>query len=144
MTMGARAPSPAGRHLTRAIWLCVAIGSAAACEDMAVALGPDNNVIVTNQATSFRLQVSNMDNVIDATSYTWVSPDSQAKILHRSLVPHGVVDIKVLDPNSLVLYQGSLVYETDTITAKGKPGPWTIQFQMKAATGKIDVTLEKP
>lgn len=144
MTMGVLSPPPAGRHLARAIWLCVALGSAAACEDMAVPLGPDNHVTVTNDATLFRLQVSDMDNVIGDTSYTWVSPDSQAKILHRSLVPHGIVDIKILDPNSLVLYQGSLVYETDTVTAKGTPGPWTIEFQLKAATGKIDVTLEKP
>jgi hypothetical protein len=124
--------------------LCLAVGLAAACQDPPQALGPDNGVTVTNQPGLFRFQVQEMDNMIDDTSFTWVTADSQARILHRSLIPHGFAYIHVLDAKGVVVATSSLVYEADSLTTKGAPGPWTIQFEIKAATGKIDVTLEKP
>lgn len=126
--------------------LCFALAFAAACQDPVVPLGPENQVTVTNQPGLFRLQVKDMNNVIADTSFTWVSADSQARILHHSLVTHGETDLHVLDANGVEIYshEVSLVYETDTLTDKGKPGSWTVRFNIKAATGKIDVTLETP
>jgi len=130
---------------TRAFRYLIVIGIAAACQDPPVQLGPDNNVTVDNRPGYFRLQVSNMDNVIDELNYTWVSQDSQAAILHNSLIPHGQTDIEVRDADSLVVYSGILDYEKDTITKpKGAPGNWHLNFKILAATGKIDVTLETP
>ncbi|HTR21812.1 MAG TPA: hypothetical protein VMH88_13245 [Gemmatimonadales bacterium] len=100
---------------------------------------------MTNNPGFFRLQADNMDNVIDDTTFTWVATDSQAKVLHRSLIPHGEADIEVRDADSLVVYSGILDYEKDSITKPpGAPGPWTINIKILGATGKIDVTLETP
>ena len=136
--------------MTLRTWLCLAaglaIGIAAACVDPAVTLGPANQMTVTNQPGLFRFQAKAMNNVIDDTSFTWVTADSQARILHHSLVTHGETDLHVLDANGVEVYSHNLVpvYETDTLTNKGAPGAWTIRFEIKAATGKIDVTLETP
>jgi|SRR5690349_12672045 hypothetical protein len=127
-------------------WLYLAVAFGAACQDPVVPLGPENQVTVTNQPGMFRLQVKDMNNVIADTSFTWVSADSQARIIHHSLVTHGQTDLHVLDANGVEVYshEVSLVYETDTLTDKGKPGSWTVRFNIKAATGDIDVTLETP
>ena len=87
-----------------------------------------------------------MNNVIADTSFIWVSADSQARILHNSLVTHGETDLHVLDARGVEIYSHelSVVYETDTLTDKGAPGSWLVRFDIKAATGEIDVTLETP
>ncbi|HEV2672513.1 MAG TPA: hypothetical protein VGU74_15575 [Gemmatimonadales bacterium] len=129
---------------------CLAIGLAAglvaACADPVVPLGPDNQVTVTNQPGLFRLQAKDLNNVIADTSFIWVTADSQARIVHHSLITHGEMDLHVLDANGAEVYshEVSVVYETDTLTNKGAPGSWTVRFEIKAATGKIDVTLETP
>ncbi len=126
--------------------LYLALGLAAACQDPVVPLGPENQVTVTNQPGLFRLQAKDMNNVIADTSFIWVSADSQARILHNSLVTHGETDLHVLDARGVEIYSHelSVVYETDTLTDKGAPGSWLVRFDIKAATGEIDVTLETP
>lgn len=136
--------------MTRRASLCLAaglaLGVAAACVDPVVPLGPENRMIVTNQPGLFRFQAKDLNNVIDDTSFTWVSADSQARILHNSLIPHGEMDLHVLDANGVEVYSHDVVpvYATDTLTNKGAPGAWTIRFEIKAATGNIDVTVETP
>ena len=136
--------------MTLRIWLFLAAGLAAgfiaACADPVVPLGPGNQMTVTNQPGLFRFQAKDLNNVIADTSFTWVTADSQARILHHSLITHGEMDLHVLDANGVEVYshEVSVVYETDTLTNKGAPGSWTVRFEIKAATGKIDVTLETP
>ncbi|HWC74920.1 MAG TPA: hypothetical protein VG454_13375 [Gemmatimonadales bacterium] len=135
--------------MTLRAWLLLAaclIAAVAACADPIVALGPDNQMSVTNQPGLFRFQAKGLNNVIDDTSFTWVTADSQARILHHSLITHGEMNLHVLDATGAEVYshEVSVVYETDTLTNKGKPGSWTVRFEIKAATGKIDVTLETP
>jgi hypothetical protein len=132
--------------MTKRAWVCLAVAVVAACADPAVSLGPKNRVTVTNQPGLFRLQVTDMDNVIDDTSFTWVTADSQARIVHNSLIPHGQTYLHVLDANGVEVYvhEVSLVYESDTLTAKGSPGSWTVRFDIRAATGGIDLTLKTP
>ncbi len=136
--------------MTLRAWLlfaaCLFAAIVAACADPAVTLGPDNQMIVTNQPGLFRFDAKDLNNVIDDTSFTWVSADSQARILHNSLITHGELVLHVLDANNVEVYnhEVSVVYETDTLTNKGKPGPWTVRFEIKAATGHINVTLETP
>lgn len=125
-------------------WLCAALSITVACEDPIVPLGAENNVTVTNQPGLFRFYANNLDNVLDDTAFTWVSADSQAKVLHRSLVTHGEADMLVRDANGVIIATSPLAYEVDSLTSKGAPGPWTIEFHIKAATGKIDVTVETP
>lgn len=131
-------------------WLFLAAGLAAgaiaACADPVVPLGPGNQMTVTNQPGLFRFQAKDLNNVIADTSFTWVTADSQARIVHHSLITHGEMDLHVLDANGVEVYshEVSVVYETDTLTNKGAPGPWTVRFDIKAATGKLDVTLETP
>jgi len=132
-----RAPSR-----TALLWLV--IGLAAACEDPPAVLGPDDVIAVTNQPGLFRLQTHHLDNVIQDTNFTWVSIDSQAKVVHNSLVVHGAAYINIKDAHGVLVSTSSLVYEADSITHKGAPGSWTIQFQFKGATGKVDVTVETP
>lgn len=130
------------RHSLRVL---LALGLAVACQDPPVKLGPENSVQVTNQPGYFRLQVANMDNVIDELNYTWVSADSQARVIHNSLIPHGEADIEVRAADSSVVYSGILDYEKDSITKPpGPPGNWTINIKILGATGKIDLTLETP
>ncbi len=125
--------------------LILAIGLAAACQDPPVKLGSENNVQVTNSPGYFRLQVANMDNVIDELNYTWVSADSQARVIHNSLIPHGEADIEVRAADSTVVYSGILDYEKDSITKPpAPPGSWFINIKILGATGKIDLTLETP
>ncbi len=136
--------------MTPRTWLVLAAGLAAgfvaACADPIVPLGPGNQMTVTNQPGLFRFQAKDLNNVIDDTSFTWVTADSQTSILHHSLITHGEMDLHVLDANGVEVYshEVSVVYETDTLTNKGAPGSWTVRFEIKAATGKIDVTLETP
>ena len=135
----------AGARLSRVAWVCLAAGLAAACEDPLVPLGPEHNMSVTNQpGVMFRFYANNLDNVIDDTTFTWVSNDSQATVLHRSLITHGEADVLIRDSKGMLIASSSLVYEADSLTRKGAPGPWTIEFSIKAATGKIDVTVEHP
>ena len=136
--------------MTLRTWLfliaAIAAASVAACADPVVPLGPGNQMTVTNQPGLFRFQAKDLNNVIADTSFTWVTADSQARIVHHSLITHGEMDLHVLDANGVEVYahEVSVVYETDTLTNKGTPGPWTVRFDIKAATGKIDVTLETP
>jgi hypothetical protein len=125
---------------------CVVAGVVAACADPVVGLGPENQMKVTNQAGLFQFEATGLNNVIADTSFTWVTADSQARILHHSLITHGEMVLHVLDANSVEVYnhEVSVVYETDTLTNKGTPGPWTVRFEIKAATGHINVTLETP
>jgi hypothetical protein len=97
-------------------------------------------------AWAVSIQAKDLNNVIADTTFTWVTADSQARILHHSLITHGEMDLHVLDANGVEVYahEVSVVYETDTLTNKGAPGSWTVRFDIKAATGKIDVTLETP
>ena len=131
-------------------WLLVAAGlaagSVAACADPVVPLGPGNQMTVTNQPGLFRFQAKDLNNVIADTSFTWVTADSQARILHHSLITHGEMELHVVDANGVEVYshEVSVVYETDTLTNRGAPGSWTVRFDIKAATGKVDVTLETP
>ena len=126
--------------------LYLALALAAACQDPVAALGPENQVTVTNQPGLFRFQAKNLNNVIADTSFTWVMPDSQARLLNNSLVTHGETDLHVLDAHGVEVYSHelSLVYETETLTGKGAPGSWTVRLNIKAATGDLDETLELP
>jgi hypothetical protein len=99
---------------------------------------------VTNQPGMFRFYAANLNNVIDDTSFVWVTADSQAKVVHNSLVTHGFANVNIFDAKGVLIATSPLVYEADSITSKGAPGPWKIEFVIQAATGKIDVTLISP
>src|SRR5262245_24422921 len=124
------------------LWLTIALASA--CEDPPAVLGPDNNMTLTNQPGLFHFVAHGLDNVIQDTNFTWVSLDSQANVVHNSIVIHGAGAINILDANGVLVSTSSFVYEADSLTRKGAPGNWTIQFQFKGATGKVDVTVETP
>ena len=135
-------------RVPNAVRLCLAIGIATACQDPAVALTSENNVRVTNTPTLFRIQADNLDNVIDDTTFTWATTLSQAQVVHVGLITHGEGDLVVHDANDSLVYSGILEYEKDSLTYigpnKGTPGNWTVEIILKAATGKVDVTLQTP
>jgi len=132
------------RILRRSAFVLAVIGLAAACQDPPAVLGPDSGITLTNQPGMFHLKIHDLDNVIQDTNFTWVSNDSTATVIHNSLVVHGAAFVNILDAKGVLVSTSSLVYEADSITRKGAPGPWTIQFQFKAATGRVDITVQNP
>jgi len=128
----------------RAALLWLVIGLAAACEDPPAVLGPEDGITLTNQPGMFHLKIHDLDNVIQDTNFTWVSNDSTATVIHNSLVTHGYAYLNILDAKGVLVSTSSLVYEADSVTRKGAPGNWTLQFQFKASTGRVDVTVENP
>ena len=133
------------RRSMRSLLVWLAIGLAAACEDPpAVLNAAEQGITVSNQPGHFHITIHWLDNVIDDTSFTWVSLDSQAKIEHNSLVVHGSGHVNVFDAHGVLVATSPFVYEADSLSAKGAPGNWTIQFQFLAATGSVDVLVEQP
>jgi len=118
-------------------------GIALACQDTIVrSLGPENNVQEYVQPDSFRFQASELSNVTDEVSYTWMNTGTSAVVMHRSFVHHGHGDILILDAQGNVIYDvGTLENNLDNETDEGMSGNWTIRLRLFGAKGRVDFSV---
>lgn len=127
------------RMLALSLALVVATG---ACGDANV-IGPDNELEVTNATDSFQLQVSVLDGVSQALTYTWQNTGTQATIDVSQAITSGTALLTITDANGAVVYQEDIAGDSDGQSAVGIMGGWGIRVDLENVTGTFNFRVQR-
>jgi hypothetical protein len=111
----------------------------AACSDTT---SPGVEPEVTNVTDSFEFQVTNVRNLTDTYSYTWVNTGSQATVNQATTVTAGSVTLTISDADGTQVYSRSLADNGTFVTDIGATGDWTIIVAFSAASGTLNFRVE--
>lgn len=125
--------------LALSLALVVATG---ACGDTNV-IGPDNELEVTNATDSFQLQVSVLDGVSQALTYTWQNTGTQATIDVSQAITSGTALLTITDANGAVVYQEDIAQEIDGQSAIGIMGGWGIRVDLENVNGTFNFRVQR-
>ncbi|MDH4351763.1 MAG: hypothetical protein OEY20_11215 [Gemmatimonadota bacterium] len=115
----------------------------AAC-DGGNALGPDNQLQVTNNPDDFAIQATALDNISQTLSYTWQMTGTMANVDQSGSVASGSGTMTILDDAGTEVYTRSLAQTGSTQTSAGIAGAWTIRIQLDGMSGVLNVRVQKP
>ncbi len=121
--------------------LAVLVMGFAAC-DGDIGLGPDNQLEVTNAADNFQFQVSVMESVTETLSYTWQNSGTQATIDISQAITAGSAILTIRDAGGTVVHQEDIADDNDTDTAAGVAGSWSIEVEIRSATGTFNFRVQ--
>jgi len=123
--------------------LLVLAGLALACQDDIRVLGPENNPVLVNKTDTLSFQATGLDNVHGIFTWNWTNTGSTAVIDHRSLVPHGVTQLTIIDAAGDTVYTDNiqLVYQEVHHSSTGTPGTWVVELGMYGTTGDVDFSV---
>ena len=131
------------RH--RGIWvaLAVSVGVLVACSQDSIVrlLGPENNPQTVITPEKFEFSATDLRNVNDRETWTWLNSAPQASVHHDSFLHHGYGILVVLDGLGQVVDSTLLELNLDTETRAGAPGNWTLILVLASARGRADFTL---
>jgi len=122
--------------------LAVALGLAA-CEGANV-IGPANQLEVSNTTGFFSWQVTALDNVTQALTYSWVNPGTTANVNQASSVSQGTATVTVRDAAGTQVYSRNLADNGTFFTSTGTTGTWTVVVNMDDVTGTLNFSLDTP
>jgi hypothetical protein len=109
---------------------------AACAEQVKTSLGPENDLLVTNQADTFALGVNDLKNVYTELDYTWRNNLTRARIFHCSFLPHGESRLLLLDAAGDTVYDRPLLYRLEGLSdSGGRPGNWSIHVAFYGSVG---------
>lgn len=112
--------------------------------DSGNALGPNNQLEVTNAADNFAIQATALDHVSQTLTYTWAMSGAAANVNQSGSVAAGTGTLVILDDAGTEVYTHTLS-ETGTFqTSPGVPGAWTIRIVLSGMSGVLNVRVQKP
>jgi hypothetical protein len=112
--------------------------------DNSNALGPDNQLQVTNNADDFAVQATTLDRVTQTLTYTWAMSGAVADVNQSGAVTGGTGTLIILDDAGTEVYARSLTQTGTFQTAAGVPGAWTIRIILGGMSGVLNVRVQKP
>jgi hypothetical protein len=112
--------------------------------DSSTALGPENQLEVTNQADNFAVQATALDGVSESLTYTWAMSGPVADVNQSGVVSGGAGTLTILDDDGTEVYSRSLAQTGTFQTAAGVPGAWTIRVILNGMSGVLNVRVQKP
>lgn len=108
------------------------------------ALGPGNQLEVTNNADDFAVQATALDRVAQTLTYTWAMSGAVADVNQSSAVTAGTGAVTIYDDAGTEVYSRGLVPTGTFSTAAGVPGAWTIRIILNGMSGVLSVRIQKP
>jgi hypothetical protein len=130
------------RMTRRSWWLVAGAVSLAACGGNA--LGPDNQLEVTNTAGSFELHAVALDNISQTLTYGWQNGGTSANVNQSGGVTAGSATLIIYDPRGTQIYVSNLATTGTFQTASGFAGFWTIRIELHGVSGALDFRVETP
>ena len=112
--------------------------------DNSNALGPDNQLQVTNNSDDFAVQATTLDRVTQTLTYTWAMSGAVADVNQSGTVTGGTGTLTILDDAGTEVYARSLTQTGTFQTAAGVPGAWTIRIILGGMSGVLNVRVQKP
>lgn len=134
------------RVYIRSLSFAVLAGSALllnGCGDSANAIGPENQLEVTNAADQFQLQLTALDQVTDSRSYDWQNTGAKATVDVSQDITGGSAILTIRDASGAVMYQSDIADDSDGSTSEGAPGTWRIEIVLTNTTGTFNVRVQK-
>jgi hypothetical protein len=126
------------------LWgVLIAALAGSAC-DSGQALGPANQLEVTNSTDNFQAQATAMDNVSQTLTYTWQMSGTVANVDQSGTVTHGDGTLTILDDTGAQVYTKTLAQTGSFQTSAGTAGAWTIRIELGAVSGVLNVRVQKP
>ena len=117
---------------------------AAACDDGANTIGPQNQLEVSNAANTFEWQATALSNVTQTLSYTWANSGTVANVNQSSSLGGGSAQLQVKDANGVQVYARSLAENGTFETTAGTAGNWTVTVTLTEVNGTLNFRLQKP
>jgi hypothetical protein len=110
--------------------------------DSGTALGPDNQLEVTNDADDFAVQATALDNVSETLTYTWTMTGTVADVDQSGSVSGGSGTLTILDDEGTEVYSRNLAQTGTFETDAGIAGDWTIRIVMDGMSGVLNVRVQ--
>jgi hypothetical protein len=117
--------------------------TAAACDGGGGAIGPDNELEVTNAVDQFEFQVSDLDRVTETLRYDWTNTGTQATIDVSEAITRGSAFLTIRDANGDAMYEANIADDSDGSTPTGVAGTWTIEITLFDASGTFNFRVQK-
>ena len=108
------------------------------------ALGPANQLEVTNVTDNFQLQATSLENVSQTLSYTWNNTGTMANIDQSGVLSSGSATLTIRDGAGVQMYAVSLGETGTFATDEGTAGSWSIRVQLSGASGALNFRAQKP
>ncbi len=116
---------------------------AAACGDGANAIGPENQLEVTNAVDQFQFQLTALNGVTDRRVYDWENTGPRATIdISQSLTGTSAM-LVIRDADDAVMYEGDIADDNDGTTQDGVPGTWRIEVVLTNVSGTFNFRVQK-
>ena len=112
--------------------------------DSGQALGPANQLEVTNSTDNFQAQATALDNVSQTLTYTWQMSGTVANVDQSGTVTGGDGTLTILDDTGAQVYTKTLAQTGSFQTSAGTAGAWTIRIELGAVSGALNVRVQKP
>lgn len=120
--------------------LAVAL-AAAGCGGTAI--GPDNQLEVTNATDNFQFQVTALDDVSETLTYSWAVTGSLASVDHSSSITGGTATLVIRDADGTQVYGRDLSEDGVFDTGSGTAGTWEIVVDLSGVTGAVNFRVQK-
>ena len=114
------------------------------CGDNANIIGPSNQPQTTNATDSFQFQASNLVNVRQVLTYTWVNTGATANVDQSGAISSGAAVLVLHDASGAERYNRSLRDTGSFTSTAGVSGNWTIEVQLDDVTGTLNFRVQKP
>jgi len=112
--------------------------------DGGTALGPENQLEVTNQADTFAAQATALDRVSQTLTYAWSMSGPVADVNQSGVVTGGAGTLTILDDDGTEVYSRALAQTGTFQTGAGTPGAWTVRIILNGLSGALNVRVQKP
>ena len=123
--------------------MLIAVLAGGGC-DSGQALGPANQLEVTNSPDNFQAQATALDNVSQTLTYTWQMSGTVANVDQSGTVTGGDGTLTILDDTGAQVYTKTLAQTGSFQTSAGTAGAWTIRIELGAVSGALNVRVQKP
>lgn len=115
-----------------------------ACSDSGNVIGPENSPEVANLTDSFQWQVTNLDQVTQTLTYTWVNTGTSANVDQSSSLTGGTATVRLSDSEGTVVFEGDLSEGGSFQSSTGVAGDWSVRVVLTRASGSFNFRLQKP